>query len=379
MAEQQTLEQQTLEQQTLEQPFIEETNIKNNINNTSKNIRELPTLLLLPLTFSTICITFSVILSIYYLILIIIKSINQSNLNSPLNHETLDYESVSSNSFDFNTSFNYTYFLILPGLALFGILLFILIKIYFIDNSVTIPLDVRKLIGGMLISIIIVLAIQSLIFIYSNITIKAVKNRLDKCDKYVCNRIYKSVKFLELIDEPKESIISTNNAITDAFNLLDENISIEELAKSFYTISLFNHYQKLSLSNPSIGKAFEIFNPSILLSSSGCNPSKYFSRYGSYIEDISETIIRPSLPKLISKDSIKMNKAFEIYNNWIVTTNNLANSISPQHALKSFIMMSILTPIIQLLYIYIIMKMFVVNTDNDMIANILQKIGNFII
>lgn len=373
------------EQQTLEQPLIniEETEqiptTSRPLDENIKNVRSLPTILMIPLVFSIICIISSIVLSIYYLILFIIKSIKQSLISSPLNHETLDYESVSSNSFDLNTSFNYTYFLILPGLALFGLAAFILIKLYVIDKNEVIPQDIRKLIRGMVISLVIVIILQTILYIISNNTIRKVKNRLDKCDTYVCNNIYKNIKFLQLLDEPKNSIVSTNNAISDAFKLLQEDISVEELAKSFYTITLFNHYQKLSLSNPSIDKAFDIFNPSVLLSSTGCKPSKYFTRHGSYIEDISETIIRPALPKVISKDVIKINKAFELCNNWIVTTNNLANSIQPQTALTTFIIMIIVTIIIQIVYIFIISKLYVINTDKDISANILQKVGNVII
>jgi len=122
---------------------------------------------------------------------------------------------------------------------------------------------------------------------------------------------------------------------------------------------------KLSLTNPSIHQAFELFNPSVLLAYKGCKPSKYFNRYGSYIEDISETIIRPALPRTITKDAIKVSKAFELYNDWIVNTNNLANAIQPQQALNSFIIVIILTVIIQIVYIAVMYKMFKVNTDDD--------------
>jgi hypothetical protein len=352
---------------------------KTSIQNVNNNIRSLPTKLMIPFVFSLICIILSVILSIYYVLLFIGKSIKQYTLSAPLNHQTLDYESVSSNSFEFNTSFNYTYFLILPGLSFLGILTFGLINIFTVDENYRLPQTIRKMISGMIISLIIVLALQTLVYLFSNRNIKNVKKRLDDCDNYICSRIYKNVKFLEFIDEPKESIISTSNSVNNAISSLKEDISIEDYAKAFYTITLFNHYQKLSLTNPSIQQAFELFNPSVLLSYKGCKPSKYFNRYGSYIEDISETIIRPALPRTITKDAIKVSKAFELYNDWIVNTNNLANAIQPQQALNSFIIVIILTVIIQVVYIAVMYKMFKVNTDDDITAKVIQKISVIII
>jgi hypothetical protein len=374
--DQETNNQPTNNQETNNQELPTQKTSVQNINN---NIRSLPTKLMIPFVFSLICIILSVILSIYYVLLFIGKSIKQYTLSAPLNHQTLDYESVSSNSFEFNTSFNYTYFLILPGLSFLGILIFSLINIFTVDENYRLPQTIKKMISGMIISLIIVLALQTLLYLFSNRNIKNVKKRLDDCDNYICSRIYKNVKFLDFIDEPKESIISTSNSINNALSSLKEEISIEDYAKAFYTITLFNHYQKLSLTNPSIQQAFELFNPSVLLSYKGCKPSKYFNRYGSYIEDISETIIRPALPRTITKDAIKVSKAFELYNDWIVNTNNLANAIQPQQSLNSFIIVIISTVIIQIVYITVMYKMFKVNTDNDITAKVIQKIPDIII
>ena len=374
--DQETNNQPTNNQETNNQELPTQKTSVQNINN---NIRSLPTKLMIPFVFSLICIILSVILSIYYVLLFIGKSIKQYTLSAPLNHQTLDYESVSSNSFEFNTSFNYTYFLILPGLSFLGILIFSIINIFTVDENYRLPQTIKKMISGMIISLIIVLALQTLLYLFSNRNIKNVKKRLDDCDNYICSRIYKNVKFLDFIDEPKESIISTSNSINNALSSLKEEISIEDYAKAFYTITLFNHYQKLSLTNPSIQQAFELFNPSVLLSYKGCKPSKYFNRYGSYIEDISETIIRPALPRTITKDAIKVSKAFELYNDWIVNTNNLANAIQPQQSLNSFIIVIISTVIIQIVYITVMYKMFKVNTDNDITAKVIQKISDSII
>ena len=374
--DQETNNQPTNNQETNNQELPTQKTSVQNINN---NIRSLPTKLMIPFVFSLICIILSVILSIYYVLLFIGKSIKQYTLSAPLNHQTLDYDSVSSNSFEFNTSFNYTYFLILPGLSFLGILIFSLINIFTVDENYRLPQTIKKMISGMIISLIIVLALQTLLYLFSNRNIKNVKKRLDDCDNYICSRIYKNVKFLDFIDEPKESIISTSNSINNALSSLKEEISIEDYAKAFYTITLFNHYQKLSLTNPSIQQAFELFNPSVLLSYKGCKPSKYFNRYGSYIEDISETIIRPALPRTITKDAIKVSKAFELYNDWIVNTNNLANAIQPQQSLNSFIIVIISTVIIQIVYITVMYKMFKVNTDNDITAKVIQKIPDIII
>ena len=373
--DQETNNQPTNNQETNNQELPTQKTSVQNINN---NIRSLPTKLMIPFVFSLICIILSVILSIYYVLLFIGKSIKQYTLSAPLNHQTLDYESVSSNSFEFNTSFNYTYFLILPGLSFLGILIFSLINIFTVDENYRLPQTIKKMISGMIISLIIVLALQTLLYLFSNRNIKNVKKRLDDCDNYICSRIYKNVKFLDFIDEPKESIISTSNSINNALSSLKEEISIEDYAKAFYTITLFNHYQKLSLTNPSIQQSFELFNPSVLLSYKGCKPSKYFNRYGSYIEDISETIIRPALPRTITKDAIKVSKAFELYNDWIVNTNNLANAIQPQQSLNSFIIVIISTVIIQIVYITVMYKMFKVNTDNDITAKLIQKITDII-
>jgi len=292
------------------------------------------------------CIVMSVVLSIYYFMLLFIKVIIEEGivkLKSPLNSETTDFIAIQSLTFGAGP-FNYMYFIILPMVALGCIVALLFYRITWTD--IPLPIEMKKFLFLLAIVTGIVLLVQNVIYQRSKVSIRAVEKRLESFNKYVCTKIYKSIKFLENISEPLGSIIAVNDAVRRSMVQLDGTLESVQLAQAFYTITMFNHFQKIGLRNPRIFDAFDLFKPASLLNAK-CNPGSYLTRYGTYVEDIAESIIRPNLTPELRDDPIKVDEALQLCNEWITNTNSYANTLYPEDAFNSFMIMVILTFFIQ--------------------------------
>jgi len=322
--------------------------------------RSLPITLLLPLVLALVAVIIGFIISIYYVILLIIMVIQQSAITSPLNIETVDYASIQSLTFFTPGQFNYMYFLLLPIVAILGIAIFTAFATLS-PPSKPLPREIKGLVFVIGLSAIIIFFVQGLIYQKIGKTIMAVEKRLKYFNSYVCSKIYKKIPFLAKLQNPQASIVGVHNTIQNSLQLIEEKTPYTEMAKAFFTISMFYHYQKISLRNPIIFDAFNLFNHSTLLSR-GCQPGAYLARYGTYIEDISETLLRPQLSKTIPITEV--DKAFILCNEWITNANGYANTIYPEDSFSSFVIMAIITVLIQFIPIYLIIKFYIGGEDN---------------
>jgi hypothetical protein len=162
-----------------------------------------------------------------------------------------------------------------------------------------------------------------------------VNDKLKNFDRYVNAHIYKKLNFLKLIENPPMSIIESNTVIQKCLQIAySSTASTTDLAKAFYTLTLFHHYQKLSSRNPLIYDAFKLFKATYQITNDYL-PSAYLQRYGTYIEDIGSTLILPNLARHIK--NVNLDSAVLLCNKWVSRTNELANTFYPEDAMTAFL------------------------------------------
>lgn len=311
------------------------------------------------LVLGIIALICSFILSVIYIIMIIYAIANNKRSENDVNINTLEYQSVQSLSMrNTTTSFNYTYVLILPLIALVCVLLFFALWLIWAPITQAIyPSNIKNMLRLAYIvfgAAVFVVGSQALVYFKVGKNIGYVSDRLNKFDLYVCSHIYTRSAFLKVIKEPATNIIGVNNAVHKCLKIMyTRDTSVDELAKAFYTLTIYYHFQKLSLRNYMIYDAFKtfgIFNLPYLLKRE-CKPSAYLSRYGTYIEDISDILIRSNLDKNIR--NLNVDEAFLKCSEWILVTSELANGIYPEDAFNAFIIIAIISVIIQITPIFI--------------------------
>lgn len=261
----------------------------------------------------------------------------------PLNVESLDYASIYSLTFMHGArDFNYTYFFVIfLGIAFVALLIF-----YFTEKNVSDELNKPVKVG--LIALLVAVGLQVVIMIYVGKSINKVKARTDYMNTYICTNIYKNGEFLNKLKIPKNNTIDINSTITDCLSVLRTKVKDPNtLAKGFYSLTLYNYYQSFSSKNLNVDEAYKIFDlNSLLYHQELCRPSGYMPRYGTFIEDIGETIIRKNMPY-----SKTVNEAMYMCDQMIARTNALANTIYPDEAYNAFILLIVLTIVINALLV----------------------------
>jgi len=280
--------------------------------------------------------------------------VQQGANENPLNIESIDFTTIQSLSFS-GGQFNYLYFMILPIGALAGVIVFTVLNAL-LGKGVPPSRQIKGLLFVIGLSALIMIVLQLFAYMKLGKSIKLVAKRLDFFNRYVCSKIYKNLRFLSLIQNPQVSIVGTMSSVQKSLATLSTGDTVENYAKAFFTVTLFYHYQKISLRNPIIFDAFDIFKPSSLLGG-GCNPGNYLARYGTYIEDISETVIRPVLPKELQGNQV-VEQAIILNNEWITNANGYANTIYPEDAFNSFAILAIVTILIQMVPVSLIVAFY---------------------
>lgn len=285
-----------------------------------------------------ICIILNCLLLVAYMIKIAAYLGIAAVTDQQFNIQTIEYASVYSLTFiNGSHDFSYTYFfVILLGIACVSLMYF---KIKSVKSDIIPTLIVAIII------LVIAIVLQILIILSVGKSIKDVKTRLDTMNTFICNKIYKKGDFVDKLKSPTENIIITHKALTECLQMLKNVKNKTELAKGFYTLTLYNYYQEFSVKHLDIKGAYDVFNLELLLKNK-CKPSGYMPRYGTFIEDIGETIIRPNMPS-----SSYINDAMYMCDVWISKTNEYANTIHPTEAYNAFIILIVTTVIINVLLV----------------------------
>jgi hypothetical protein len=256
-----------------------------------------------------------------------------SSSENTLNIESLEYQIITSLNFRHNDSmFKYAHLFYLYVLALAFIIMFIIAfrdKILK-DDVVIIKVYCAVIVGW---SLLLILASLTLYFTVGKHIFK-VNARLKAFNDYVNQRIHKKLNFLKLIEKPSANIIEMNNVIKKCLKMMYTNDTpTETMAKAFYTLTLYNHYHKLTIRNASINDAFVLFKSTYQVTNT-YNPAAYLQRYGTYIEDINSSIIMENIDKTVRNPNLE--NALLLCNKWTAATNEAANTIYPEDALNAF-------------------------------------------
>lgn len=253
-----------------------------------------------------------------------------------MNKETIEYNILNSITF---TQFNkYTMWTFIP--------LYLLLTI-FAGTAMRMDFDAKNIKLLLLIIFVYNLVISLLYFrfyIGYYKKIKSIKKQLDTANNFICNNIYKNRYVLNKLINPQEYSDLRDKVVKGILNDIPVDIKPEELAKIYYTLHLYEHLHKLGNKDANINDALNSFSPFKIIAS--CDFIQYFNRYGSYIETIN-TKLSMYTPNNIPNKTVT--KAFNICDENITDTNNLANSINLDNSIPPFITLFSINFILQIL------------------------------
>lgn len=280
---------------------------------------------------------FSILLSIYYVYSILDTIVQRMMISTPLNMDTLEFEAMLSTELFKLSKYSMWLFIILPLLSIFLLAVMGIVAIS-IKSTTPIPSIIKYTTWILVAHNVLIFLGFSIFYFQARFQTNTVRSRINSFNNYVCTKLYRNSKFLNVIKNPQTDIISIVSKFTESLSHLPLNSDKDQYAKAFYTLTLYYHYHKIGIRNPRIKGALDLFNPlSILLSN--CNPAGYLNRYGTYIEDISE-LIKQYLPKTVNPNNDLVKQGLDQCYSWVIQTNNLANSLYPEDALRPFLMLT---------------------------------------
>lgn len=322
---------------------------------------------LIPFMTAFIITILSILLSVYYVYTMVMTLVERLSMKVPLNEDTLEFDAIPSTSFFTFSDYNMWLFFIFPIVVFVSLLVIPLLA----STNFIIPNIVKTLIWVLVFHNLMVFVVFAIFFSQARYSNGLVNKRLTIVDNYICSKIYRNSNVLKLLQEPKTDFISIINTIQEVMRLLPQNIKEAELAKVFYTLHLYFHYHKIGVRNPRIQQALNTFSISSLLLRQ-CKPSKYFNRFGTYIEDINETI-KEYLPQNFSKTDLRVRNALNKCYVMVMQTNNMANSIYPEDALRPFLSLNFANLTIQTVSL-LLLSYFV--AEGDKFRSLVNTISN---
>ena len=278
----------------------------------------------------------SILMSIYYVYSMMDIILKGMMVTTPLNIDTLEYNTMMSTRFFVLSKFNMWLFMVFPLLTLLS---FLIMGIFVIIKNIALPTLFKYTAWIFVAHNFLIFIGYSLFFFRARYQHGVVSSRILGFNQYVCQRIYRNTKFLNFLKTPQTDMVSIVNIFTDSMLKIPINSNKNDLAKAFYTLTLYYHYHKIGVRNPKIMGALSLFNPTMLLIKS-CQPADYLNRYGTYIEDISE-LIKHYLPVYLNPSTNPNTiPALDLAYNWTLQTNNYANSLYPEDALRPFVLLT---------------------------------------
>ena len=261
--------------------------------------------------------------------IIIIKSILSISKNKTvLNIETIEYASV----------YYLTYlWVIFLGFA------FLLLLSFKVNNE-----SEYAVVNIGLIALFVAFVVQIIITYFASDFINKVKLQAEVLNTYIRTYIYKKSEIAEKLKQPNTDMNRKYTTILECIKILKNEQNQTELAKGFYTLTLYNYYSDLLVQNTTILQgAYKIFDFNTLLTEKNkVTPAAYMPRYGTFIEDIGEKYIRPHM-----SSSTLVNEAMYECDKMVAKTNELANTFYPDQAYNAFILMLIGTVLINVLLV----------------------------
>jgi hypothetical protein len=173
--------------------------------------------------------------------------------------------------------------------------------------------------------------------------IKNIQERLNKVDNFICSNIYKNPYILKLLIL-EDDTYALDEKIKNILQDIPTDIKSKDLAKLYYTLHLYTHFHKIGINDDRTKDAISKFKPLSIIS--GCSFVQYFYRYGTFIENINNSLSQytpNNIPNKIVTQALTM-----CYAN-ISQTNILVNSVRIENALSPFNKLFAANAIIQIL------------------------------
>jgi len=322
----------------------------------------------------TIC-AFAVL--VYYGFTLFVSILNSFLVKTPLNMETIEFNVMNSTSFLSYSKYMMWLFLALPILALGGCITFIAVTYAKtkLGSSLSNAPTMSSLTWVILMHNLLLFIGFLLFFMNSRRQNSSAILRVDKCNNFIKDKIYKSASFLKKLATPQTDIISLMNTFTEAMKELPTNIEVPQLAKAFYSLHIYSHFHKLGIRNPRLIEALGIFDPMSLLIGI-CDAANYLNRYGTFIEDNSELIKKYLPPNIDTTSEMGRNNvkaALTLCYDWITQTNNLANSLYPEDSWRPFQRMFLV--LITLNLVSIILMSYLIS-NGDVLRKIVNRVAH---
>lgn len=363
-----------------------------------QDIRATELLILICVSVSLVMTLLSMVLSIYFFTSAVINVSKNSVETNIINERSFDYKVSKTFNSIFSFGFNYNIFTILPILQLIPII--IIIVVFYVrrkrDPSYTpnIPTTLAVLISVLVIQSLISLVFNNIAYFSSSSALTPINKRIASFNSYVYKRMYKGmqsalVPSMDMSDEGNQSTslnfysslgevysnpFTLQSAIKDALHKLPPNISPQDLAKAFFTVSMFTHFHKLGVRNPSLYKAINQFKPIILLLPMLFTPSDFLVKKGTFIDDIGDRLADRNgsylNAELLKKPDV-VSEAVMLHSEWIAESNNRANSMFVEDATIPFFVMAVLILLSQTVTIGVLVYIFTNPSRRDALLRIL--------
>lgn len=294
-------------------------------------------------------------LSLFYLRSYIKEWIFSFVYRNPLNAAALDYK--VSKAIGLQLEYGYAWFVVL-ALVMFvaaGWGLYTTSK-----SGVAAPPTVALGLVLMFVQGAVSVLVNTGIFLAGRKSMIMIRFRREQFNKHIYDHLFKkSYKFLKVLSQPQGNLVASYDAIKKALRhaapskvrvdakqvtkdvkkvvtVTKSDMSADDLARMFFTVNIYAHFQKIGVRNPLILDAMSTFSPLRLLSRLKVQPADYLFRTGTFIADVSETTML-MLPADMRMTPDDLDEALAKVGEWTAIANNHANSIYPEEASGPFL------------------------------------------
>lgn len=315
----------------------------------------------------------SFLASILFVVILLVSVINKSDDLFPLNTATVEFEIVKSFT-RYSGKFNYLLLALLPFISLCCIIAVFVLSYTILPPPFELGGEAKGVLAAIGILAFIVFGLQFLANLYLGSKIRAVSAKVSQLNGHIYNNFTKNPLILPKLTVPQNSLFSLNTITQECLSYITMISSEEDIAKIFFTITMLFHYHKLGTREEYLFNALQMFRiPNMLLRL--ISPADFFPRYGTYVSTIEPLIKSNISEELWISSKTKIDKAFSICRGNVSKVNELANTIYPENAFLSFVILAAVSLVIQAIPVVAVIIYLVGGIGaNSFIAKFIAKI-----
>ena len=315
----------------------------------------------------------SFLASIIFIVILVVSVINKSDEVFPLNTATVEFEIVKSFT-RYSGKFNFLILALLPFISLCCIIAVFALSYTILPPPFDLGGEAKGVLAVIGILAFIVFGLQFLANLYLGSKIRAVSAKVSQLNAHIYNNFTKNPLILPKLTVPQNSLFSLNTIAQECLSYITIISSEDDIAKIFFTITMLFHYHKLGTREEYLFNALQMFRiPNMLLRL--ISPADFFPRYGTYVSTIEPLIKSNISEELWVSSKTKIDKAFSICRGNVSKVNELANTIYPENAFLSFVILAAVSLVIQAIPVLAVIIYLVGGIGaNSFIAKIIAKI-----